>query len=168
VTVRRRRLSARGVQPRGTSPHIFDGFEVEGAVAPATGEHCCWALPALPAESFQRGVEAFAHAFPDRLTIVRGDHRGAHTAPRLRWPENGRYVWLPPSGPELNPLARGWRDLQEDLTGRPVLARDVPQGPVGDLLSTSEASPRQALPSSPDLGDAIHALSASQRHSSLD
>jgi hypothetical protein len=56
-------------------------------------------------------VEAVAHAFPDRLTIVRWDHRGAHTAQRLRWPENGRYVWLPPSGPELNPLARGWRDL---------------------------------------------------------
>ena len=38
LTVRRRRLTAFGVQPIGTGPHVFEWFYVYGAVAPTTGE----------------------------------------------------------------------------------------------------------------------------------
>jgi hypothetical protein len=38
LTVRRRRLTARGVQPVGSVPHVFAWFSVCGAVEPTTGE----------------------------------------------------------------------------------------------------------------------------------
>jgi hypothetical protein len=38
LTVRRRRLTAFGVQPGGTVQHVFEWFYVYGAVAPPTGE----------------------------------------------------------------------------------------------------------------------------------
>ena len=41
LTVRRRRLTAFGVQPVGTVPHVFEWFDVDGAVAPTTGERFC-------------------------------------------------------------------------------------------------------------------------------
>jgi transposase len=60
-------------------------------------------------------VDAFAHAFPDSRNILLLDNSGAHTAQRLQWPENVRYVRLPPYCPELNPIERLWRDLKDDL-----------------------------------------------------
>jgi hypothetical protein len=37
LTVRRRRLTARGVQPVGRVQHVFEWFYVYGAVEPTTG-----------------------------------------------------------------------------------------------------------------------------------
>jgi hypothetical protein len=38
LTARRRRLTARSVQPIGAVQHVFEWFYVYGAVAPTTGE----------------------------------------------------------------------------------------------------------------------------------
>ena len=53
LTVRRRRLTACGVQPIGAVQHVFEWFYVYGAVAPTTGEHFFLELPYLNAEMFQ-------------------------------------------------------------------------------------------------------------------
>jgi putative transposase len=160
LTVRRRRLTAPGVQPLGVLQHTCAWCSVDGAVAPATGARCFLARPSLHADMFQRFVDAFAQAFPDRLNLVRWDHRGAHTAQRLRRPEHVRGVWLPPYGPELNPIARVWRDLQDDLAWLQGLDLKVQPVHVGDLLSKSDAPTLQALTRYPDFVEAIHALSA--------
>lgn len=160
LTVRRRRLTARGVQPIGTIQHIFEWFYVYGAVAPATGERFFLELPYLNAEMFQLFVDAFAHAFPDSLNILLLDNSGAHTAQRLRWPENVRCVWLPPYCPELNPIERVWRDLKDDLAWLQFIDLDVQQVYVGTLLSEYDAPTLQALTSYPYLVHAINALSA--------
>ena len=115
LTVRRRRLTAHGVQPIGAIQHTFEWFYVYGAVAPATGERFFLELPYLNADMFQLFVDAFAQAFPDSLNLLLLDNSGAHTAQRLRWPDNVRAVWLPPYCPELNPIERFWRDLKDDL-----------------------------------------------------
>jgi putative transposase len=96
LTVHRQRLTAFGVQPVGTVQHVFDWFYVYGAVAPTTGERFFLELPYLNAETFQLFVDAFAETFPDSLNILLLDNSGAHTAQRLRWPENVRCVWPPP------------------------------------------------------------------------
>jgi DDE superfamily endonuclease len=38
LTIRRRRLTAGGIQPVGLLQHGFAWFDVDGAVAPTTGE----------------------------------------------------------------------------------------------------------------------------------
>lgn len=70
LTVRRRRLTARGVQPSGPAQQVFEWFYVYGAVAPTTGERFFLELPYLNAQNFQLFVDAFAQAFPDSLNLL--------------------------------------------------------------------------------------------------
>jgi hypothetical protein len=103
-------------------------------------------------------VDAFAQAFPDSLNILRLDHRGAHTAHRIRWPEHVRCVGLPPYGPELNPIERLWRDLKDDLAWQQFMNLDAQQTYVGDLLRAYDAPTLQSLTGYAYLVDAINAL----------
>jgi transposase len=160
LTVRRRRLTACGVQPVGAIQHVFEWFYVYGAVAPATGEHFFLELPYLNAETFQLFVDAFAQAFPDSLNILLLDNSGAHTAQRIQWPENIRYVWLPPYCPELNPIERVWRDLKDDLAWQLFTTLDAQQDYVSQLLRAydDDASTLQSLTRYAYLVEAINAL----------
>lgn len=158
LTVRRRRLTARGVQHVGSVQHIFEWCDVYGAVAPTTGERFFLELPYLNAETFQLCIDACAQAFPDSLNILLLDHSGAHTARDLIWPENVRCVWVPPYGPELHPIERVWRDLQDQRAWTIFPDLDPLQDAVGDRLRAYETSTRQSLTGYPYLVEAIHAL----------
>jgi transposase len=160
LTVRRRRLTACGVQPVGTVQHVFEWFYVYGAVEPTTGARFFLELPYLNADAFQLFIDAFAQAFPDSLNILLLDNSGAHTAQRLQWPENVRYVWLPPYCPELNPIERLWRDLKDDLAWLPFPNLDAQQLYVGDLLQAYDASALHALTGYSYLVEAINALAS--------
>jgi hypothetical protein len=160
LTVRRRRLTACGVQPVGSVQHVFAWFSVDGAVAPATGERCFLEWPYLHADTFQLFVDAFAQAFPDRVNILLLDNSGAHTAQRIRWPENLRCVWLPPYCPELNPIERVWRDLKDDLAWQQFAHLDAQQDYVSQLLRAYDASTRQSLTRDAYLMEAINALAS--------
>ena len=158
LTGRRRRLTASGVQPVGLSQHTFEGFSIDGAVAPTTGDRCCLAWPDRNADTCQLCVDACAQAFPDRVNILLLENRGAPTAQRLRWPAHVQPVGLPPYGPELNPLARVWRDVKDDLAWQQLVDLAAPQISGGDLLQAYNASTLQALPGDAYVLEAIHAL----------
>jgi transposase len=160
LTVRRRRLTARGVQPIGAVQQVFEWFYVYGAVAPTTGERFFLELPYLNAESFQLFIDAFAEAFSDSFNILLLDNSGAHTAQRLHWPENVRHVWLPPYCPELNPIERVWRDLKDDLAWQHFPDLEAQQDYVGDLLQAYNTSTLQSLTCYAYLVEAINALSS--------
>jgi transposase len=158
LTVRRRRLAARGVQPVGPVQHRFEWFYVYGAVAPTTGERFFLELPYLNADAFQLFVDAFAQAFPDSVNLLLMDNSGAHTAHQIRWPEHVRCVWLPPYCPELNPIERLWRDLQDDLAWQQFMDLEAQQDYVGDLLRGYDAPTLRSLTGYAYLVDAINAL----------
>jgi transposase len=158
LTVRRRRLTARGVQPIGPVQHVFEWFYVYGAVSPTTGERFFLELPYLNAEMFQLFIEAFADAFPESLNLLLLDNSGAHTAQRLRWPDNVRPVWLPPYCPELNPMERVWRDLKDDVAWQQFTDLDDQQDCLDTLLRAYEATTLQSLTGYPYLMEAIYAL----------
>jgi hypothetical protein len=80
LTIRRRRLTARGVQPVGRVQHAFEWFYVYGAVEPISRERFCLELPYLNAKSFQIFIGAFAVAFPDSLNLLLLDNSGVHPA----------------------------------------------------------------------------------------
>jgi transposase len=159
LTVRRRRVTARGVQPVGSVQHVFEWFYVYGAVAPASGERFFLELPCLNAEMFQLFLDAFAQAFPDSLNLLLLDNSGAHTAQRLRWPENLRGVWLPPYCPELNPIERVWRNLKDDMAWEQFTDLPAQLETVAHSLQEYDAPTLQALASYTYLIEAIHALS---------
>ena len=113
-----------------------------------------------------RFSEAVAHAFPDRLTILLWDNRGAHTAQGLHGPAHVPYVRWPPDGPELSPMERGWRAVQEDLAWRQCPDGDAQQLEVGALVRASEATTLQALTGYAYLLDAMNALCLEESHMS--
>ena len=159
LTIRRRRLTARGVQPVGQIQHVFEWCYVYGAVAPTTGERFCLELPYLNADIFQLVVDAFAQACPDSLNLLLLDNSGAHTAQWLTLPENVRLVFLPPYCPELNPIERVWRDLKDDVAWQQFPTLEAQQDAVADLLQAYEALTLQSLTGYAYLVDAINALS---------
>jgi transposase len=157
-TIRRRRLTARGVQPVGTVQHVFKWFYVYGAVEPTTGARFFLELPYLNAEMFQLFVDGFARAFPDSLNILMLDNSGAHTSSQLTLPENVRLLFLPPYCPELNPIERVWRDLKDAMAWRQFAELDAQQDYLTLLLQGYEAPTLRSLTSYPYLVEAIHAL----------
>jgi putative transposase len=158
LTIRRRRLTARGVQPVGSVQHAFEWFYVYGAVEPTTGERFFLELPYLNAEMFQLFVDAFAQAFPDSLNLLLLDNSGAHTAQRLTLPANVRLVFLPSYCPELNPIERVWRDLKDTLAWLQFASLEVQQDYVATLLKSYEPPTLQSLTGYAYLVEAIHAL----------
>jgi transposase len=158
LTVRRRRLTAFGVQPVGTVQHVFEWFYVYGAVAPTTGERFFLELPSLNTESFQLFVDTFAQAFPDSLNLLLLDNSGIHKARRLMIPANVRLVFLPPYCPELNPIERLWRDLKDELAWQQFISVEAQQDHVSQLLQAYDAPTLQALTGYAYLVEAINAL----------
>lgn len=160
LTVRRRRLMARGVQPVGTVQHTFHSFYLYGAVAPTTGDHLFFSFPRLNSTTFQIFLDAFAQTYPDSLNILVLDTSGAHTAKRLTIPPNIRFVLLPPSTPELNPIERLWRDVKDKLAWKPFTDVNAQQHYVAALLGTYDAQTLQSLTAYSYVVDAVNALSA--------
>jgi transposase len=160
LTIRRRRLTAHGVQPIGTVQHVFQWFYVYGAVAPSSGEHFFLELPYLNADNFQIFVDAFAQAYSDSLTILLVDKSGAHTAKQLTIPDNVRLVFLPPYCPELNPIERLWRDLKDALAWQQFEDVALQREAVADVLRAYDAPTIQSLTGYTYLVDAIYALSS--------
>jgi transposase len=158
LTVRRRRLTARGVQPIGRTQHDFQNFYVYGAVAPTTGEDFFLELPQLNSTNFQVFLDAFAAAYPDTLNLVVLDNSRCHTAKRIRVPSNVQLVFLPPYSPELNPIERLWRDLKDALAWKHFIDLPAQQAYVGDLLCAYTPETIQALTSYTYLVNAINAL----------
>jgi hypothetical protein len=158
LTIRRRRLTAQGVQPVGAVQHVFEWFDVYGAVEPTTGERFFRALPYLHAEMLQLFVDAFAQTFPDSLNLLLLDNSGAHTAQRLTLPTNVRLVFLPPYCPELNPIERVWRDLKDTLAWLQFASLEAPQDYVATFLKSDEPTTLRSLTGYAYLIEAIHAL----------
>ena len=159
LTLCRRRLTARGVQPVGAVPHLFAWLSVYGAVAPTPGERCFLERPYRNAEGFQLCINACAQAVADSLNILLLDHSGAHTAQRLTIPANVRLLCWPPSCPELNPIEQVWRDLQDDLAWQPFSHVTLQQDSGGRLLQADDAPTRHSRSGDVYFVNAMNALS---------
>jgi transposase len=160
LTVRRRRLTARGVQPVGSVQHVFQWFYVYGAVAATSGERFFLELPYLNATNFQIFVDAFAQEYSDSLNLLLLDNGGLHTAKQLRLPDNVRLVFLPPYCPELNPIERLWRDLKDALAWEQFNDVAELRAAVADVLCAYDAQTVQSLTGYTYLVEAINALSS--------
>ncbi len=160
LTVRRRRLTARGVQPVGLIQHTFQSFYVYGAVAPTTGEHFFLQRSGLNSAHFQVFLDALAQAYPDTLNVLVLDNSGAHTATRLIIPADIGLVLLPPYTPELNPIERVWRALKDELAWMHFADLDTQQAHVTTILRTYDAATLQSLTAYTYFVEAVNALSA--------
>jgi hypothetical protein len=106
-TIRRRRITARGVKPQGTVQHDYANCWVYGSIAPSTGERFFLLLPSLDADQMQIFLDEFATAHPSSFNLLLLDNT-AHIAKRLKIPSNVGLVFQPAATPELNPAERVW------------------------------------------------------------
>ena len=158
LTIRRRRLTAHGMQPVGTVQPVLPWLYGYGAGEPPTGERFCLERPSLNAEGCQIFLDTVAAAFPDSLNLLLLDNSGAQTAQRLMRPANVRLVCVPPSCPELNPIERVWRDREDALAWLQFPHLDAHQDSIAQRLRGYQAATLQALTGDPSLVEAVHAL----------
>lgn len=114
-TIRRRRITARGVKPQEVTQHERGSCWLYGSIEPDCGEPFWLLLPELSAVCMQCFLDEFSKAFPDSFNILLLDNASAHTTKGLRIPENVGLLFQPVSCPELNPAERVWQELRAKL-----------------------------------------------------
>jgi transposase len=73
-------------------------------------------------------------------------------------PSHLRLVFIPPYGPELNPIERLWRDRKDDWAWQHCTSVAVQQDYVSQLLQAYDALTVQGLTGDTYVVDAINAL----------
>ncbi len=158
-TVRRRRLTARGIKPIGIHQQRFENFYLYGAIAPRSGDGYFLGLPKLTAALFQVFLDAFATARPDTLNVLLLDNSRCHTPTDLVVPANVVLLFQPPYAPELNPAERVWQVLKDALAWE--CFRDLAhlQARVVELVQAWDTDMLRSLTAYPFIMDALNALS---------
>lgn len=157
-TIRRRRITARGVKPVGRYQHRFENFYLYGTVAPQCGDGFFLGLPTLDQAHVQFFLDAFARARPDTLNVLLLDNARSHTAKTLRVPENVVLLFQPPYAPEVNRVERVWQDLKQDLAWHCFDTLAALQDRIVDLVRAYDADTLRSLTSYPYLMQAMNAV----------
>ncbi len=158
ITIRRRRLTARGTKPVGSVQHVLQSFYVYGAVAPTTGDYFLRNYAHLNSTTFQEFLDEFARTFADSLNILVVDNGGCHTAKTLTIPANVRLVFVPPYSPEVNPIERLWQDMKAGLAWQHFTTLDEQEAYITAVLRTYDRSTLQSLTSYPFFVEASNAV----------
>ncbi len=159
-TVRRRRITLRGIKPIGHYQHDFDNFYIYGAVAPRTGDGYFQARLALNGPQFQAFLDDFAAARPQTFNILIVDNARAHRAATLKLPANLALLFQPPYAPELNPCERVWLALKDGLAWCCFDDLLALQDQVAARVEGFDPARFHALIAYPYLSRAIQALAA--------
>lgn len=160
MTVRRRRVTIRGVKPVGRIQHQYANSWCFGCVAPATGEAYFQLLPKLDATNMQIFLDSFAERHRDTFNILVLDRSGAHTAKMLRIPENIALIFLPARSPELNPIERVWEDVRGEMAWKHFAHLECLEDELEAVLATYTAERLQSLSGYPYLVQAELAMAS--------
>lgn len=159
-TIRRRRITRRGITPIGLHQHRFENTWAFGAVEPRSGARHVMEFPTLNTVMMQQFLAHFAATYAESLNVVIVDNARSHTAKTLIIPANVVLVFQPPYSPEVNPCERVWQAIKARLAWdvSPTLA-DLRQRLVAVFRTYSDAH-IQSLTSYPYILDAANALAA--------
>ena len=114
-TISGRKITARGVKPKGKVQWQFQATYLYGVVEPTTGENFFFEFTHLNSQLFQIFLELVAQAFPDDLLIIQLDNGGFHKAKKLKVPENIILMFQPSHCPESNAIEQIWQYLKRGL-----------------------------------------------------
>lgn len=158
-TIRRRRLTSRGVKPIGIHQHRFENTWAFGAVEPTTGASHFMEFPTLNGAMMQRFVDDFAKTYADSCNLVLVDNASSHTAKTLVLPPNVVFIFQPPYSPEVNPCERVWQALKARLAWdvSPTLA--VLRQRLVEVFRSYSDGQIQSLTGYPYFVAAVHAVS---------
>jgi hypothetical protein len=114
-TITRRKLTLKGIKPRGTLQWDFVYLWLYGLVEPITGESFFYEFTHLDTVCFGAFLDLFSQAYPEDLHIIQLDNGGFHHSLNLNLPDNVILLFQPAYSPEVNPIERLWEYLKEQL-----------------------------------------------------
>jgi hypothetical protein len=114
-TISGRKITARGVKPKGKVQWQFKATYLYGVVEPATGEHFFYEFTHLNTDCFQVFLNLVSEQYQDSILIIQLDQAGCHRAKRLQIPDNLILLFQPSHAPETNPIERVWQHLKQGL-----------------------------------------------------
>ena len=146
LPVRRRRMTACGVQPLAPVRHRLAHGSLWGAVEPPPGARVFLALPPRNRRTVQVWLEGFAAALPDSCHSLVRDKGAFHKVKALRGPPNVVPGCFPASSPALHPLDRLWRALKDQLAAMVGKTLEEWSKAMGAIIQHSTPAMRQSLP----------------------
>lgn len=114
-TISGRKITARGVKPKGKVQWQFKATYLYGVVEPATGEHFFYEFTHLNTDCFGVFLNLVSEQYHDSILIIQLDQAGCHRAKRLQIPDNIILLFQPSHAPETNPIERVWQHLKQGL-----------------------------------------------------
>jgi transposase len=112
-TIKRRKLTGKGIKPKGIVQWDFVYLWLYGIVEPLTGKSFFYEFTHLDTICFEKFLELFAQRYPKDLHIIQLDNGGFHNSLNLNIPENVILLFQPAYSPEVNPIERLWQYLKE-------------------------------------------------------
>lgn len=114
-TISGRKITAKGIKPKGKVQWQFKATYLYGVVEPSTGEHCFYEFTHLNSDCFQVFLNLVSDRYKDSILIMQLDQAGAHKAKRLQIPSNIILLFQPSHSPETNPIERVWQHFKLGL-----------------------------------------------------
>ena len=114
-TIKRRKITGKGIKPKGIVQWDFVYLWMYGLVEPLTGESFFYEFSHLDTICFEKFLELFAKKYPKDLHIIQLDNGGFHSSLNLNIPENVILLFQPAYSPEVNPIERLWKYIKEQL-----------------------------------------------------
>jgi transposase len=114
-TISGRKITAKGVKPKGKVQWPFKATYLYGIVEPATGAHFFYEFTHLNSDCFQVFLNLVSAQYQDSILILQLDQAGAHRAKRLKVPTNIILLFQPSHSPETNPIERVWQHFKLGL-----------------------------------------------------
>lgn len=114
-TISGRKITLKGVKPKGKVQWQFKATYLYGVVEPATGEHFFYEFTHFNTDCFQVFLNLVSQQFSASVLIIQLDQAGCHRAKRLKVPANIILMFQPSHAPETNPIERVWLHLKQGL-----------------------------------------------------
>jgi hypothetical protein len=114
-TISGRKITAKGVKPKGKVQWQFKATYLYGVVEPASGEHFFYEFTHLNSYCFQAFLNLVSERYKDSIIIMQLDQAGAHRAKQLKIPDNIILMFQPSHSPQTNPIERVWQHLKLGL-----------------------------------------------------
>jgi hypothetical protein len=114
-TISGRKITAKGIKPKGKVQWQFKATYLYGIVEPATGAHFFYEFTHLNSACFQVFLNLVSQQYNDSILIIQLDQAGAHKAKRLQIPTNIILMFQPSHAPETNPIERVWQHFKLGL-----------------------------------------------------
>lgn len=113
MTIKRRKITSKGVKPVGLYNTERKNFWLYGVIDVNTGDNVFWEFNSLNKSNFDYFIKEVSEEFPDSFNIILIDNSSTHFLES--YPENIGFINTEPYAPELNPAENVWKYFKDKL-----------------------------------------------------